>query len=331
LNIPKKYKNQLAVLKNVLRNPKNKSFFVAGHHKPDGDTVGGSLAVYSLLRRLKKDVFLCNYDSIPEFLKFLPFSEKIKSVRKTDKKFDAAIILECSELSRFGNIINPQTQSKITINIDHHVFQRDWADINWADPSSSSVSEMIYYLFKFLKLPLTKREAISLYTGIVTDTHNFTNANTNFQSHAIAAELIDMGVEPSFVEKEVYKTKSLNALRLLSLALKNIKPDRTGKIAYTNITNSVLRETKATPEDTEEIVNYPGMLPGVLVWMLFKETNLRNSVKVSFRSVKNVDVNKVARIFSGGGHKNASGCTVEGTMKNVIAKVVKTVQKELKK
>jgi len=331
LKVPRKYESPLAALKSVLKNPKNKSFFVSGHQRPDGDTIGGCLAVYSLLRRLKKDVFLCNFDAVPSFLEFLPNSSKLKNIKTTDKKFDVAIILECSELSRFGNIIDPKKQSKVTINIDHHAYDRKWADINWIDSGSSSVSEMIFYLFKFLELPLTNAEATSLYIGIVTDTHNFTQTNTNAQSHVIASELLKNGVEPAVIEKNVYGTKSLKTLRLLSEALKNIKIDSAGKIAYIQITNRDFLKTKTAPEDTEEIINYAGMIPNVLVWLFFRETKKKNFIKVSFRSVRDIDVNKIAGTFGGGGHRNAAGCTVKGTMQEVVNTVVTCIQKELKK
>ncbi len=329
LKIPEKYKSQLAALKSVLKNPKNKFFFVAGHQRPDGDTIGGCLAVYSLLRRLKKDVFLCNFDTVPSFLKFLPNASKLKNIKKTGRKFDVAVILECSELSRLGDIIYPKKQSKITVNIDHHAYERKWADINWTDSRSSSVSEMIFYLFVSLGLPLTKEEATSLYVGIVTDTHNFTQTNTNTQSHIVASELLRSGAEPPIIEKNVYGTKSLNTLRLLSEALRNIKIDSVGKIAYIQITNDDFRRTKTIAEDTGEIINYAGMVPGVLVWLLFRETQKKNLIKVSFRSVRDIDVNKIAGTFNGGGHRNAAGCTVKGKMEKVIKTVISVVKKHL--
>ncbi|MFH0947936.1 MAG: bifunctional oligoribonuclease/PAP phosphatase NrnA [Elusimicrobiota bacterium] len=335
LKIPKKYKSQLAEIKSVIKNPKNKNFFVAGHQRPDGDSVGGCLAVHSLLHRLKKNVFLCSSDSVPSFLKFLPNSEKIKKIKKSDEKFDVTIILECSELSRLGDIIYPKKQSKITINIDHHGYKKNWADVNWTDSSSSSVSEMIFYIFKFLNLPITKEEAISLYTGIVTDTHNFTQTNTNAQSHIIAAELLSCGIEPPIIEKNIYGTKSLNTLRLTGALLRNIKVDSvkcgTGKIAYIQVANKDFRRTKTIREDTDGIINYAGMVPGVFVWLLFSETQKKNSIKVSFRSVKDVDVHKIAGIFGGGGHKNAAGCTIKGKMQEVIDTVLAVVKSELKK
>ena len=322
-SIPKKYENPLYEIKGVLKNPKNKSFFVAGHQNPDGDAVGGCLALYSLLCRLKKDVFLCSCGAVPPNILFIPNSHKIKNIKKTNKKFDIAIILECSELSRLGDIINLKKQSKIDVNIDHHLCSERWANINWADPESSSVSEMIFYLFKFMDMPLTKEEAVALYTGIVTDTHNFTHTNTTPQSHIIASQLLECGIEPSKIQKYVYGTKAVSALHLFGIALNRIQIDVSGKIAWTTITESDLKSTKASTHDTEDIINYVGMIPNVSVWLLFKPSDKKGFIKVSFRSVKEIDVNKIASEFDGGGHRNAAGCTVKGTMEKVIGDVMK--------
>ncbi|MBN1383946.1 MAG: bifunctional oligoribonuclease/PAP phosphatase NrnA [Elusimicrobia bacterium] len=337
LKVPKKYLKNLADIKNVLKNAKNKAFFVTGHRRPDGDVIGSMLAVYSLLKRLRKNVFLYNYDPVPSFLRFLPYSEKIKVSKKVEKKFDVSIILECPEVRRFGNIIDIKKQVKNTINIDHHPgngSQANWADLNWVDAGSASLAEMVFYMFKFLKMPLTKEEAVLLYTGIVTDTHNFRQINTTAQSHIIASELLSCGVEPAEIEKHVYGTRTLNALHLLGAALGNIKTDKTGKIAYTTVKMEDFGKTKASAEDTEEIVNYPGMVPGVFVWLLFREMRSpagEDLVKVSFRSAKKIDVNRIANKFGGGGHKNAAGCIINGGIDSVIDRVICLVSDELGK
>lgn len=285
--------------------------------------------MYSILKRLKKDVFLYNYDPTPSFLKFLPYSEKIVVTQKVDKKFDVGVFLECSEISRFGNMIDVKKNIKTAINIDHHLFQQEWADINWFDSTSSSVSEMIYYVFKYLKMSLTKEEATLLYTGIVTDTYNFRHANTTSQSHIITSELLKYGVETNIINKHIYGTKTLNALHLLGIVLTKIKMSRSNRIAYTTITEDDLNKTKTTIEDTEEIINYAGMIPNVQVWLLFKEMHKQNLVKVSFRSAKEIDVNKISNKFGGGGHKNASGCTINGNLDKVIDIVIGYVESEL--
>lgn len=292
------------------------------------------LAMYSLLNRLGKNVFLYSRDPVPSFLKFLPYSEKIKINKKPEKKFDIAVILECPKAAYFDNRIDIKKQAKTSLNIDHHKDKTVWADFNWCDAGSASVAEMVFYLFKFFKMPLTKSEAILIYTGIVTDTHNFKQANTTVQSHIITSELLGCGVEPTEIEKHVYGTRTLNALHLLGTALGRIRTDRTGKIAYTAVTEEDFRKTKTTAEDTEDIVNYSGMIPDVLVWLFFREmrsiSGEKNLIKVSFRSAKEIDVNKIAGSFGGGGHKNAAGCVLKGRMNSVIAAVISGIKKELK-
>lgn len=334
LKVPKKYLKSLADIKSVLKNAKNKSFFIAGHQRPDGDGIGSMLAVYSLLNRLGKNVFLYSRDPVPSFLKFLPYSERIRINKRPEKKFDVAVILECSEADRFDNRIDIKKQAKTSLNIDHHRYKTAWADFNWVDADSASVAEMIFYIFKFLKMSLTKNEAILIYTGIVTDTHNFKQPNTTVQSHIITSKLLDCGVEPAKVEKYVYGTRTLNALHLLGAALSRVRTDKNGKIAYTTVTEEDFRKTRAITEDTEDIVNYAGMVPDVLVWLLFREMHSssggENLIKVSFRSAKEIDINKIAVSLGGGGHKNAAGCILKGTINNVIDTVVSIIKKELK-
>jgi len=287
------------------------------------------LAFASLLKRFNKKVFLYSYDPVPYFLKFLPNTDDIQIVQNIENKFDVAVILECSEITRFGIAMNIRSQVKTTISIDHHVYKNHWADLNWFDHSSSSVSEMIYFVYKYLKLSLTKEEAECIYTGIVTDTHNFTQANTTSQSHIITSELLKCGVEPTKVEKFVYRTKPLNALKLLGLALDKIKTERSGNIAYTSLTLEDFDKTETTVEDTENIINYIGMLPDVKVWIIFRELSGKNTVKVGFRSLKDIDVNKISNKFGGGGHKNASGCVIKGSIKEAIKIIVDEVSREL--
>jgi len=332
LKIQRKYLNILSRIKSVLKNPENKSFFVAGHLNPDGDTIGGMLALDSFLKRLnKRDVSLYNYHSVPAICKFLKNYQKIKISDKIDGKFDVAIIIDCSDSSRIGGIIDPSKQAKTTIKIDHHADNNKWADINWSASNFSSVAEMIFMLFKFFGFHLTKEEAEYIYTGIVTDTHNFTQVNTNPQSHYIAAELLENGVDPVKIEKNIYGTKTLSALRILGKTLESITIHKSGRVAYAIITNDIFEKTGAKFEDTEGIINYIGMIPGAYVWALFKEMPDEKSIKVGLRSIEKVDINKIAKKFGGGGHKNAAGCTLNMPLDEAIRTVIPRINKYLKK
>src|SRR3989338_1834319 len=171
------YKQIVAAIK------KHKTFFLTGHKKPDGDTVASELAMASLLRRCGKQVELVNREPVPEQLSFLKGVDKIKHAQKIDKSYDVAIVFECSEPERMGNIID------------------------LIDVGASSNSEQLFYLFQQLKLPLREEEATALYVGIMADTGRFQYSNTNSQTLKIAAELLKQNVNVSFLCEKMYGTR----------------------------------------------------------------------------------------------------------------------------
>ncbi len=181
----------------------SKTFFIAGHTKPDGDALGSGLALASLLRRMGKKVTHCSIDPIPQDMSFMKKSKSIKITNKISKKFDCAIILECINFARMGDIITP-SQAKKIINIDHHLAHTNFGDVNYIVPSSSSVSELVYDIFINLKTFPTKEEAENLYIGIVTDTGRFQQLNTNANSHLVAAELLKLGVNSNKLCKKLF-------------------------------------------------------------------------------------------------------------------------------
>jgi phosphoesterase RecJ-like protein len=331
LNIPSKYLKPLSKIKKTILSPENKSFLIVGHVNPDGDNVGAALALYSLLKRIKNaSVEIYSRDPVPYFLKFLKNADKIKVTQRVTGKYDVAIVLDSLNVARTGDIIKLPGQASVAIKIDHHTGRETWADIDWSDSSASSVSEMVYMLFKSLRKKPDENEAEAIYTGIVTDTHDFTQLNTTRTSHEVAGELLDCGVKQSKVEKNVYGTKRLAALKLLGGALSNMEVHPSGKIAYVTVTGIMFKTTGTGSADTEDFINYAGMVPGVLVWMMFKEIS-GSAAKVSFRSVQEVDVNEIAGAFGGGGHKNASGCTVNAPVSEAVKKVVGYVDEYLKR
>lgn len=314
-------KNRLALSKIVKIIKKNKYFFIAGHLKPDGDTVGSALALASLLRRLGKIPFIYTKDAIPDNLLFLPRISKIKKTDIVLRDFDCAIILECSNFERMGSLISPK-QARTIINIDHHTSFTAFGDINYCDPIASSSSEQIFALFESFGLKITKDEAVCLYTGLVTDTGKFQHANTTPSALRMAATLIEAGVKPELLFDKIFAFKPIKALRLLGSALTTLSLDSDCRIAYMTITNDMYHKSGATPMDTEEIINYSIMVPGVLIGLMFRENYVPGAVKVSFRSRGNIDVSAIAQYFGGGGHKNAAGCSIDGSLRDAKTKVL---------
>jgi phosphoesterase RecJ-like protein len=304
---------------------KNTTFFIAGHQKPDGDTVGSAVALQSLLQRLGKKAYIYTSEPLPGYLTFLPGSKKIHPQKKVARRFDCAIILECVNFERMGDIIAPE-QADFVINIDHHAHFNYFGNINFVNPKASSSAEQIFYLFKALKMPLTKYEADALYVGLVTDTGKFQQANTTPAALTMAAALLEAGVVPTKMFDKLYATQSLSSLKLLGCALESLKLSAAGKIASLTITRSVYARTGSDVSETEGIINYAMMIPGVCVGILFRETETPGVVKASFRSRGIVDVNKVSNHFGGGGHKNAAGCSIRGTIASAEKQVLAVVE-----
>jgi phosphoesterase RecJ-like protein len=306
----------------------SKTFFIAGHVKPDGDSIGSALAVSSVLNRIGKKACVYSVDEIPKFVKFLKSSNKIKKSVKKTEKFDCAIILESNNFSRMGDIITPSQVKKI-INIDHHLSYTDFGNANYIVPSSSSTAELILNIFEYMKIKLLKHEAECLYTGILTDTGRFQQVNTTANSHIASAKLMEYGVDVNKVYEEVYEKGSLNALKLQGLALYGIKTILNNKVSYILLTKDMLKETITSEGDAEGLVNYTLRIDGVLVGCVLKEVD-NKTTKVSFRSVKSFDLLKVVRMFGGGGHKNAAGCTINAGINAAVKIVTDALKKKLR-
>ncbi|MBQ3942867.1 MAG: bifunctional oligoribonuclease/PAP phosphatase NrnA [Elusimicrobia bacterium] len=305
----------------------SKTFFIAGHTKPDGDALGSGLALASLLRRMGKKVTHCSIDPIPQDMSFMKKSKSIKITNKISKKFDCAIILECINFARMGDIITP-SQAKKIINIDHHLAHTNFGDVNYIVPSSSSVSELVYDIFINLKTFPTKEEAENLYIGIVTDTGRFQQLNTNANSHLVAAELLKLGVNSNKLCKKLFLIMELSKMKLYGLALSNIETAFNDKLIYIKLTKEMFNKAKASDTDTDGIINYCISVPTAVVGCLLKEVD-KNTTKLSFRSIENFNLLSIVKLFNGGGHKNAAGCTINADINTATKKIIQAFKGKL--
>ncbi|MFN3966928.1 MAG: DHH family phosphoesterase, partial [Endomicrobiia bacterium] len=283
---------------------------------------GSQLALYIWLKKKNKNVDIVNWEPVPENLKFLPNSKIIKTDVDKKKKYDVAIILESFDVERIGGNLFNNINFNTVVNIDHHINRKgEFASYDLVDEKATSCCEIVLRLMDRDKNKLTKEEAICLYTGIVTDTGKFQQANTNSKAMLIGSRLISAGVDPVYIYKNVYATKTIESMKLLSLALSTLQ--KKGEISYITITKDMFLKTKAKQQDTEDIISYAGMIKGVKIYALFQELlNEKQTVKVSLRSYGNVDVNKIATQFSGGGHLHASGFKLKGKTIDECIKIV---------
>ena len=307
---------------------KYNKFLITAHVNPEGDSLGSQLGMKALLESLGKTAFIVDNDVVPEHYKFLPKAREISNKLDAKVDFEAAVILDCPTLKRIGKVNDLIGSGKFVINIDHHISNEKFGDVNWVDPNASSAGEMVYKIYKELGIKLTKETAMVLYIAILTDTGSFNYDNTSSITHDIAGELLGYGIDPASVSESVYEKRSLSDIKLFGLVLSTIKVNKEGDVAYLEVTKKILQSTGADLMKAEGFVNYARSIDKVKVAMIFKE-DVDNKISVSFRSKGEADVNSIASFFGGGGHVKASGCVIEGALADVEKKVLAKVDEVL--
>jgi len=312
---------------------RHKNFLITSHANPEGDALGSELAFYALLKKLGKSATIVNEDDFPCEYGFLPQKFNVKKFRKNMKsiKFDCFVVLDCSDLKRTGEVYRVNERHKPTLNIDHHISNQRFGNINWVEPYTSSCAEMIYKLYKRLHVPFDRNIAISLYVGMLTDTGSFHYPNTNSLTHKAVSELLKYKLDIQQIYKNVYENITLSDMRFLAKILPRMKCDPGGKIAWFQIKRNMLKNRKLSFDLTDYMLTFARAIKGVEVVALFKENlGVENEVRVNLRSQGKIDVNRIAQFFGGGGHKTASGATVRGKIDQVRKKVLAKIKESFR-
>lgn len=322
-------KKRTAILRRIAEEIRSSHrFLIASHENPEGDAIGSIVALGLALKDLGKEVLVLNQDPTPEALSFLPGVEEIVHRVPADGSFDVAFALDCGDKKRLGGEFTKAQKIRKVINIDHHISNSHFGDINLVDPEASATCEIIFDLLRVLSVPVSPGIAENIYAGILTDTGSFHYSNTSPKTFAVARMCLLAGVEPWKVAEKVYENQPLPRLRLLSLILKTLEVVEGGRISWVWVTRQMMEETGATKDMTEDFINLPRSLKGVEVALLLREVS-PVQYRVSLRSRGGVDVARIALAFQGGGHPNAAGCTVEGTLSEVKSKVLEQVKAAL--
>ena len=306
---------------------------LASHSDPDGDAVGSLLALGIAIGRRGQKTTIYNASPIPAVYRFLPSVERIVRHIKKASTYDLALIMDCGDLPRIGEASTTVSQIPVVINIDHHISNTGFGDIQLIDPLACSTAEIVYRLIKALDVPLDKAIATSLYTGILTDTGSFRFSSTNQAAFAISQEMAELGVEPHDVAQHVYGTYSLGRIKLLNLALDSIEISENGKLSIMTVTGAMFAETGTHPEDVDGMINYARRIEDVKVAALIQEqqngnTNSNSHCRyhVSLRSDGTVDVAAIAGFFGGGGHASAAGFQIEATLTELKSDIITLAQ-----
>jgi len=312
---------------------RNKSFLITAHTNLEGDALGSELAFYRLVKRLGKEAVVINDDSVPYGYEFMPDAQGIKKFRPNmrNMEFECFTVLDCSNMKRCGNVSKLISADKTILNIDHHIDNGRFGDVNWVDSRASSCSELIYKLYKQLRVPLDKDTATLLYVGILTDTGSFRYTNTTWFTHAMVSELLRYGIDVARVYKSVNENIPFSDMQLLSSILPRLQRDASGRIAWFKIKRTLLKHNRIYFDLSEHLLGFARSVKGVEVALLFKENlKVNNEIRVNFRSQGGVDVNRIAAFFGGGGHKTASGATIRGSIDTVTRKVLHKIREAMK-
>jgi phosphoesterase RecJ-like protein len=296
------------------------------HVRPDGDGIASELALMLVLRMEGKKVHIVNHDRTPEIYRWLPAAGEITALRDTvrpklPRRFDLAVLLDCSGASRIGSVTAIIERAHRIISVDHHANTDCYRDYCYINTEASSIGEIIYQLLPDPDRYLNREVATLLYTSILWDTGSFAYSNTSAKVFKIVSRLLEHGVDPSGVYRQVFSSKSLAHFRLLGESLKFLRIDTSGRIASLIIPLGVYQRVGARDEDNEGILE---VLKGL------KETDLiiflrqlsDTQIKCSLRSVNRIDCSALAALYGGGGHQKASGFVIEGDVESMGGPIV---------
>jgi bifunctional oligoribonuclease and PAP phosphatase NrnA len=300
-------------------------FVITSHARPDGDAIGSQVAMAYALRQLGKDVQMVDADPAPPQFQAFPGVGDIQVSPTLRGQFDAVIVMECSDLSRTGV---EGFDRYFVINIDHHPGNKNYGAINWFDPGAAACGEMVFDVIEALGVVLTPEIATHIYVAILTDTGGFHFSHITPRTFDICRRCTEAGAQPEAIARAVYDSSTMGRLRLMGAVLHNLEFEGSGRAALAAVTLELLRQTGATQEDTDGLINIPLTVKDIQAVAFFKEI-ARDSFRISLRSKGNVDVNRVANAFGGGGHKNAAGCTLNGPYSEVRKKLVAELTRSL--
>lgn len=305
----------------------HEEFLILSHVDPDGDAIGSCLALALALRKIGKGVVVGNESAFPESLRFLSGSEWIREPASIGRTFAAAFVLDCSSLDRAGvSAVALLAPGAAVANVDHHVANSEFGDPRLVNIEASATAELIFEILDVLGVPLDPEIAECLYVGIASDTGAFRFQNTTPRALRLAARLVEHGARPAATADALYGRKSEASLRILGMALGSLEKRASGQVGAVTISQEMFGRAQAVSEDADGIVQFAKSLDGARVGILIQEV-APGEVRLSIRSDGTVDVNKIAGLFGGGGHKNAAGARVRGELTQVRKAVLEEIDR----
>jgi len=294
------------------------------HMSPDGDAIGSLLAMGSLLRDQGKEVVLACEDSAPDSVAWLPGASEV--ARQANGSVDLVIALDCSDQGRMGSVYQDRFASAPLLNVDHHITNTRFGTLNWVAPSCVATAQMVFYLAQALGWQVTEPVAVCLLAGLVTDTRSFRTSNVDSAALRVTLQLMEAGASLSQVTRQSVDQQPLARVRLFADAVNGLQLE--DGILWTRVTRA-MRQRWAVPDNgTSGLSNSLAGVREAQVTVVFAERD-NGTIDVGFRAAPGYDVSRVAASLGGGGHPQASGCTLTGGLEQVQDQVLTKVRRSV--
>lgn len=307
------------------------NFLVSAHISPDGDAVGSVLVFSQILDKFGKKYRVVLQDPPQDKFSFLSNFHKILLYSQgvlEDFKVENAIVLDCSNLQRLGEVQKLIPHGVPTLNIDHHPDNDFFGTINYVDKDAGGNCELIYEVVKYLGVGFDHRIASQIYTSIMFDTGRFHFSNTTGQAMRICAEMVDNGANPFIIANAVYFDKPKASIIALGKVLNSLELHFEGRVGFIHLGYGDMAQDGEVIQDMDGFVDYPLSIRGVEMAIFAREQE-RGKFRVSLRAKDRVKVNEIAHAFDGGGHFKAAGCRLQGKLKEVRDKLLEEAGKHL--
>jgi phosphoesterase RecJ-like protein len=300
----------------ALRN--RESFILTSHARPDGDAIGSQLALALALEQIGKTCRLVDRDPVPAPYRVFPAADRIEVTDRVNAAGATVIVLECATIAR------PEVaglEDGFVVNIDHHPGNGMYGAVNWFDESAAACGEMVADLVDALGVAWTPEIAAHLYLAIATDTGGFRHGHISARTFEICRRIAVTGLEPAALSRRIFDSYGIGRVKLTGALLNAMELYHGNQLALLYFDDELLASCGATVDDTDGLVNLPLGAQDIVAVALFKR-QADGAYRVSLRSKGDVDVRQVAQQWAGGGHTNASGCTIAGEYQNVKTAIV---------
>jgi phosphoesterase RecJ-like protein len=308
------------------------SFVIMSHVRPDGDAIGSQVALGFSLMAMGKTVFLVNEDGVPESMAFLAGSEKVTRPPAEPLEVEVAIALDTATKPRLGDgALHAASKAKLWVNIDHHISNPVYGDLNIIDATSPATGQILYQLIRALDMPLPAETRDAIYVAVSTDTGSFQYGSTTAATYELGADLIRRGLDVGKINADTYDNHPFRRLELMRELLNTLEISADGKIANWELREAVRLKLDLQPDDSEGLIDLIRAVKGVRVAAFFEELE-GGKIRVSMRSKdKGVNVCDVAAQFGGGGHALAAGIRMAGPLEDAKPKVLAALGEALGK